>query len=134
MVQLDFPPGAVSETTVITYTEQLTPTEDFGHLSFAGTSFQISATNVERRSLSVPLTMSVTYADSDWQEAGIYDERSLNLYKWNNSAWRSLAESQHDIKDNWFTLTWTLDLNHVHKFVLLGRREEAKIYLPIMNR
>jgi parallel beta-helix repeat protein len=135
MVQLNFPPGAVSGNTAVTYTEQLTPSTGTGSFLFAGTSFDISALDANGNpvtNFSQPFTITVIYTDTDWLNAGISDESQLNIYWWDGSDWVGLlpcAGCSHDLAGNRFIIV----LDHLSEFALLGR-QETQIYLPILQK
>jgi hypothetical protein len=121
-VQLDFPAGAVSESTVVTYTQRTAPSQSTGGLAFAGTSFDISATDTKGNPMtnfSQTFNMTVAYADADWQNAGITDETTLNVYWWDGAAWNGLLPCtgcSHNTDDNEFVIS----LDHLTEFALLG--------------
>jgi hypothetical protein len=137
MVQLNFPTGAVSETTVVTYTEQMTPSQGTGSFLFADTSFDISATDANGNPVTKflqPFTMSITYQETDWQNAGIEDESYLNIYWWDGSTWVGLLpciSCEHNMTNNQFTIA----LNHFTEFALLGddKPPSQQIYLPVIR-
>lgn len=123
-VDLDFPPGTVSESTVVTYTQQTAPSQSAGSLAFAGTSFDISATDTHGNpvtSFSQVFNMTIAYADADWQNAGITDETTLNVHWWDGATWNALlpcAGCSHDTDDNEFVIS----LDHLTEFALLGAK------------
>jgi hypothetical protein len=135
MVQLNFPPGAVISKTTIIYTEQLTPSTGTGNLLFAGTSFDISAIDANGdpvTNFSKHFTMTVSYTDTDWLNAGISDENQLNIYWLDGSDWvglRSCAGCLHEPAANRFIII----LDHLSEFALLGR-QGTQIYLPILQK
>jgi hypothetical protein len=121
-VQLDFPAGAVSESTVVAYTQRTTPSQSSGSLAFAGTSFDIWATDTNGNpviNFSQTFNMTIAYADADWQNAGITDETTLNVYWWDGTAWNGLlpcTDCSHNTDSNEFVIS----LNHLTEFALLG--------------
>jgi hypothetical protein len=123
-VQLDFPPGAVNESTVVTYTQRTAPSQSTGGLAFADTSFDISATDTNGNpvtSFSQTFNMTVAYADTDWQNAGIANETTLNVYWWDGAAWNALLPCtgcSHNTDDNEFVIS----LDHLTEFALLGAK------------
>jgi len=137
MVQLNFPAGAVSETTVVTYTEQMSPSQGTGGYIDAGTSFDILARDANANPVtefSQPFTMTVTYQNADWEDAGIEDESYLNIYWWDGNTWLGLLPCtgcQHDTAGKQFTIV----LNHLTEFALLGSNEppSQRIYLPVIS-
>jgi len=121
-VQLDFPPGAASESTIVTYTQKTAPSQSTDSLAFACTSFDISATDTDGNpvtNFSQTFNMMVAYADRDWQSAGITDETTLNVYWWDGAAWNALVPCpgcSHNTDDNEFVIL----LDHLTEFALLG--------------
>jgi hypothetical protein len=91
-VHLDFPAGAVTNTTTITYTGQPAPMHALGSFRFAGRSFTLeaSASGQPVTHFTRPFTLTLTYADADWQATGITDEDQLNLYYWGGLQWIGL--------------------------------------------
>ncbi len=91
-VHIDFPAGAVTSTTTITYIGQPAPAHALGSFRFAGRSFTLEATAGGQpiTRFTHPFTLTLTYADADWQAAGITDENQLNLYYWDGSSWVGL--------------------------------------------
>src|SRR5207253_3138227 len=64
-------------------------------------------------------TITLRYAEADWQQAGIVDESTLNLYTWNGTAWVAVLPCSGcslDTANN--VLTAVLD--HFTEFALLG--------------
>ena len=122
-VQLDFPPDAVSESTVVTYTRRTAPSQSTGGLVFAGTSFEISATDTSGNpvsNFSRTFNMTVAYADNNWQSAGIANETTLNVYWWDGTAWNGLLPCtgcSHDTDSNEFVIS----LDHLTEFALQGQ-------------
>jgi hypothetical protein len=118
---LNFPPGAVTSVTTVTYTAQLAPTSALGSFQFAGRSFTLEATvgGQPVTHFTGPFTLTLTYEDSDWQAAGISDENQLNLYCWDGSGWVGLLPCDGcslDIVNNQLTAV----LDHLTEFGLLA--------------
>ena len=89
---LDFPPGAVTSSTTVTYTPNASPSNPTGNLIFANMSCTLEATDAGGDPVTQfdpPYTLTLLYQDSDWQDAGIEDESTLNLYQWNGSQWQA---------------------------------------------
>jgi hypothetical protein len=73
----------------------------------------------------------VTYADADWQSAGVAVETELNLYYWDGQQWRAIlpcAGCSQDVVNNRITVV----LDHLTEFALLadGRSQH---YLPFLT-
>jgi thermitase len=122
---LEFPPGAISTTTIITHTLTASPSNPAGDLVFANRSCILEATDAGGNPVTqfdLPYTLTLHYQDSDWQNAGISDENNLNLYYWNGSQWEAILPCvgcSLDTANN--VLVAVLD--HFTEFGLLG--EEA---------
>jgi hypothetical protein len=87
---LDFPPGSVTSSTTATYTPNASPSNPVGDLVFANMSCTLEATDAGGNPVTQfdpPYTLTLRYQDSDWQNAGVDDESTLNLYYWNGSQW-----------------------------------------------
>ena len=89
---LDFPAGSVTSSTTVTYTPNASPSNPTGDLIFANMSCTLEATDAGGDPVTQfdpPYTLTLLYQDSDWQDAGIEDESTLNLYQWNGSQWQA---------------------------------------------
>ena len=89
---LDFPAGSVTSSTTVTYTPNASPSNPTGDLIFANMACTLEATDAEGTPVTQfdpPYTLTLRYRDSDWQDAGIEDESTLNLYLWNGSQWQA---------------------------------------------
>ena len=89
---LDFPAGSVTSSTTVTYTPNASPSNPVGDLIFANMACTLEATDAEGTPVTQfdpPYTLTLRYRDSDWQDAGIEDESTLNLYLWNGSQWQA---------------------------------------------
>jgi len=122
---LDFPPGSVSSTTTVTYTPNSSPSNPNGDLVFANMACTLEATDEQGDPVTQfdqPYTLTLLYQDSDWQDAGISDESTLNLYYWNGSQWEGIlpcAGCSLDTANNELVAV----LDHFTEFGLFG--EEA---------
>ena len=122
---LDFPPGAVTSSTTVTYMPNVSPRNPVGSLIFANMSCDFDATDAEGNPVTQfdpPYTLTLRYQESDWQNAGIDDESTLNLYYWNGSQWEAVlpcASCSLDTVNN--VLAATMD--HFSEFSFMG--EEA---------
>ncbi|MBC8248153.1 MAG: S8 family serine peptidase, partial [Anaerolineales bacterium] len=89
---LDFPAGSVTSSTTVTYTPNASPSNPVGDLIFANMACTLEATDAEGTPVTQfdpPYTLTLLYQDADWQDAGIEDESTLNLYLWNGSQWQA---------------------------------------------
>jgi hypothetical protein len=115
-VRLQFLRGSADDVTIIDFVNLVAPSHPFDH--FAGHAFRITArlrdgTPVSR--FERPYRLTVAYADSDWQSAGIADEQRLNLYWWNGARWEAIlpcANCGLDTAAN----TLTVELDHLTDF------------------
>jgi hypothetical protein len=120
--QVSLPAGVVAGTTVITYAQTSTPTENPGSFAFAGRSFTLEATGAAGQPVTTfngHYTITLNYLDSDWQAAGIPAEENLNLSYWDGLAWVGIlpcAGCALDTTNNRITVV----LNHLTEFALLG--------------
>jgi hypothetical protein len=135
-VALDFPPGAVAGTVTVTYTRQLQPAQPTGGLRFAGRSFTLEARDAGGApvtSFGLPYTITLRYDDADWQQAGLPDESSLNLYTWDGGTWVPIlpcAGCSLDTEANRLIAV----LDHMTEFALLGGASPRQIFLPHIGR
>jgi hypothetical protein len=134
---LDFPGGAVDNTTTVTYSEQGEPSQSTGLFNFAGTSFSVEAfdeNNDPIETFNENFTLTVQYEDEDWMNAGIKSEDDLSLFYWDGREWRDLMPCDacsHDTVNN----TLTIMLDHLTEFALLADRGMAnQLYLPLISR
>ena len=120
--QVDLPAGVVTGTTVFTYAQTSTPTENPGSFAFAGRSFTMEATDAAGQPITTfasRYTITLNYSDADWQAAGIPAEENLNLYFWNGTAWVAILPCEGcslDTVNNHITAV----LDHLTEFALLG--------------
>jgi hypothetical protein len=90
---LDFPTGSVTSTTTVTYAPNASPSNPTGDLIFANMDCVLEATDGQGDPVTQfdsPYTLTLLYQDSDWQDAGIEDENTLNLYHWTGSQWEGV--------------------------------------------
>jgi len=119
---LNFPPGAVTGVTTVTYTARPAPTPALGSFQFAGRAFAIEATDQSGQPVTTftrPFTLTLTYNDEDWQSAGISSEEKLNLYFWNGNAWIALLPCAGCSRDTQANRILVL-LDHLTEFGLLA--------------
>ncbi len=130
-LDLHFPPNTATQPLTVTMVEVQSPLNESG---FAGIAFGIEAADAGGNSVkhfANPLTLTVHYADADWQNVGIEDESQLNLYVYTDGSWRPVlpcAGCSHDRVNNTFTAL----LDHLSLFAL--RRVPDTSYLPILRR
>jgi ABC-type transport system substrate-binding protein len=130
-VEVEFPPGAVPGTAIVTYTSfYVSPHPPTGTFSFAGNAFQLEVTDLGSgdsiTEFVVPLTITIHYNDGDLN--GI-DESSLELMYWNGSAWVTdgITIVQHDMVNN----ILIIQIDHLTELALFGIR---RVYLPMIMR
>ena len=119
---LDFPAESVPSSTTVTYMPNASPSNPTGDLIFANMDCILEGTDAGGDPVTQfdpPYTLTLLYQDSDWQNAGITDESTLNLYYWNGSQWEVIPGCALDTVNN--VLVAMLD--HFTEFGLLG--EEA---------
>jgi len=129
-----FPANAVNGAVNLLYTQQATTTQALGNFAFAGHTFQLGATDGNGHPVTEfnqSYTLTIHYADSDWQNAGLTDEANLNLVYWDGAGWVLLlpcAGCGVDTVNNVLTVV----LDHFTEFALVG--SQYPIYLPFINR
>jgi thermitase len=122
---LDFPSGSVPGPTTVTYTPNALPSNPPGDLIFANMDCTLEATDAGGNPVTQfdqSYTLTLLYQDSDWHDAGIEDESTLNLYHWNGSQWEGVlpcAGCSLDTAKNKLVVV----LDHFSEFGLMG--EEA---------
>jgi uncharacterized repeat protein (TIGR01451 family) len=127
-VVLDLPPSGATSTAGV----QLTSTS-LQSADFPGPVFEATVTGAGGEPITAfdpPLTVTVTYADADWQNAGIVREEDLNVFFWNGGDWAPVlpcAGCTHDLTRNEFKLR----LDHLTLFAVRNRTE---VFLPTMLR
>jgi len=133
---VQFPPGAVTDTTEIVYTAVPSPTEPVSPgLRSAGQAFDLDAyRNGERLfsfTFSNTVTVTIHYADAD--VAGIFED-TLKLYRWVTTGWQvvgtRLGEGQTLDMDNNVLTAW---LRGLTRFRNMGV-SRYDIYLPLVIR
>jgi thermitase len=123
---LDFPSGSVDSTTTITYMPNPSPSNPVGDLIFANMDCVLEAIDDQGNPVTQfdpPYTLTLLYQDSDWQDEGITDESTLNLYHWNGSQWEGVlpcAGCSLDMVNNELVAV----LGHFSEFGLMGEEAE----------
>jgi predicted outer membrane repeat protein len=143
-INLNVPPGAVTQTTPI-YCSLIdtTTVQPPRRFRFAGVVFEIDAdldpVNATPGSINfnVPVTLSVSYTDAELAAAGITDELTLQLYRfepllndWKPIGFRPNETQTLDVDNNLITAT-LLGFSRLGK---MGATAEYGIFLPIILR
>lgn len=81
-----------------------------------------------------PFTLTITYNDADWINAGLTDETDLNLAYWDTERgnWVAIlpcSGCSQDTANNVITVV----MDHLTEFALLGK-PSFKLYLPLVAR
>ncbi|MGB0383472.1 MAG: exo-alpha-sialidase, partial [Ardenticatenaceae bacterium] len=126
-VQVDFPSGAVSTDTTVTYRVQTELSQGTGSFLFAGVSFQLQATDPNGNpttNFNQPFTIRISYDDDELLRERIAEE-SLSLFFWDGSQWvdlmTSCAACSRDTQNNVLTIV----LDHLTEFALLGQEAQS---------
>jgi hypothetical protein len=124
---VEFPPAAVSQDTVVTYTP--IPPSPTGGLAGIGLFFDLSATPAGIAAPAFdfdrPYTITVEYAD---HELGAAIEPTLGLYAWDGDEWLVEPTSYVDVATNRVIAS----PDHMTLFAVLG--ETNRLYLPVVVR
>ena len=130
-VDVEFPPGAVPGTAIVTFTSfYVSPHPPTGTFSFAGNAFQLEVTDLGSgdsiTQFTEPLTITIYYNDGDLN--GI-DEGTLELMYWNGSEWVTdgITVVLHDTVNN----ILIIQIDHLTELALFGVR---RVYLPAIMR
>lgn len=122
--QIDFPSGAVDQTTVVSYAETVpSPAGELYGVRFFQLSAVISGTTTPVTSSSVPYTITINYTDG---ETGAAIESTLGLYWQEGSQWVLEPTSSVDVASNRLTAS----PDHMTLFAVLG--ENKWVYLPLV--
>jgi thermitase len=119
---LDFPAGSVPSSTTVTYMPNPSPSNPTGNLIFADMDCVLETTDGEGDPVTQfdpPYTLTLLYQDSDWQDAGVEDESTLNLYYWDGSQWEAILPCEGcslNTVDNELVAV----LSHFSEFGLMG--------------
>jgi uncharacterized repeat protein (TIGR01451 family) len=135
---VDFPPGAVNGPVFVEITPLTSLIASTYGYTYAGLAFEINALDTDGQPVTQfnqPFTLTTTYTETAWQDAGIANEEDLNLYYWNGSAWKAILPCTgctHDTATNIITVL----LDHLTEFALLvpaeGEGGGQKVYLPVI--
>ena len=130
-IEVEFPPDAVTDTVIVTYTSfYLPPHPPTGTFAFAGNGFVLEAAYVssgqEVTTFGQPVTITINYTDGDLNGQ---DENTLELMYWNGSAWVSdgITIVEHDTTNN----RLVIQIEHLTEFALFG---QYRIHLPVILR
>jgi len=130
-IEVEFPPDAVTETMVVTYTAVYSPSAPpTGTFAFAGNAFVLEAAYVssgqEVTTFGQPVTITINYTDGDLNGQ---DENTLELMYWNGSAWVSdgITIVEHDTTNN----RLVIQIEHLTEFALFA---QYRLYLPLILR
>ncbi|MCX6043907.1 MAG: hypothetical protein NT075_02260 [Chloroflexi bacterium] len=130
-LHVSFPSGAVAAPINVTIATVDQPLSSAG---FAGLAFNITAVDANGNAVTTflqPLTIVVQYQDSDWQNAGLADERALKLFYWDGQTWVQIPACSACSQDT-VTNRITVVLNHLTLFAL--RKTASLVYLPLIAR
>ncbi len=144
-IYLNVPPGAVTQTTPI-YCSLIdsTTVQPPRRFKFAGVLFELDAqldplndSTPGSIDFNVPVTLTVSYTDDELASAGISDETSLMLYRFEPGAngWKPIGyrpgETQAlDVDHNLITTT----MLGFSRFGRMGASSEFEIFLPLIVR
>jgi hypothetical protein len=108
-----------------------------GGLLFAGNAFTLTATDDLGNPVTAflqPYTLTLDYSNSDWLNAGITDETTLNLYSWDagRGDWVGLLPCTGCSLDP-SANRLTLQFDRCSDFALYGLMS-YRIYLPLVVR
>jgi len=121
------PVGAVEDGTNFTLLPQSQPGQATGDLSFAGTSFQLTAEDALGNPITdfdPPLIVTIQY---DPAELGGIPEEILMLYTWDGTTWVDAACGPYDRS---VPEQFTVAICHLSEFAVLGEAGGDQIYLP----
>ena len=133
-ISIQFPPGAVDETTTISCTMHALPTQDDAGFRFGGRGFSLEAADAQGpvTTFNEPFSMTVKYDSTDLVYAGIDDPSKLNLSFWNGLNWENVLPCTGCSNDTGNS-TITVVIDHVTEFALLAPGE-VFVFLPMMIR
>jgi thermitase len=126
---MDFPPGAVTTTTTVTHTLKASPSNPVGDLVFANMSCTLEATDGGGNPVTqfnLPYTLTLHYQDTDWQNAGVEDESTLNLYSWNGSQWEGVLPCDGCSLDTDYNVLVAV-LDHFSEFGFMGDGDPTSV-------
>ena len=131
-IKVEFPPNAVTDTVLVTYTAVYLPSaQPPGPLAFAGNAFELEATDVNSgepiTTFAKPFTVTIDYTNGDLNAT---NENTLELMYCSGSAWASdgITTVERDTANNRLVAT----IEHLTEFALFG--QTRRVYLPLMLR
>lgn len=130
-VRLSVPPGAVSDTVIITYTALFAPAQPLPEGRLAVRSFRLEASTsagVPITAFDAPVTLDVTYTDADLATSGV-PESTLDALFWDGGAWSATptcAGCGVDTAANQVSLSFT----RTGEFAIVGQGPN-RLYLPL---
>ena len=133
-ISVQFPPGAVTQQTTLSYTLQPEPNQYLANFRFAGRAFTLEAfdSNGDVKTFNQPFTITIIYDTWDLFAAGIGNPSRLNLVFWNGSRWVEILPCAGCSIDT-VNRTVTVVINHLSEFALFGPAA-PKVYLPIISK
>lgn len=144
-IYLDVPPGAVTQTIPI-YCSLIdaTTVQPPRRLKFAGVLFELDAqldplndSTPGSINFNVPVTLTVSYTPDELAAAGISDETSLKLYRFEPSVndWKPIGYRPGETQTlNVNNKTITAVVLGFSRFGKLGAESESDIFLPLIMR
>jgi len=133
MVTIQFPPGALTETTQLAYTSLPTVTQAPAGFVFAGSAFELDVYRHGALQSSVSFAPPITLTSCSTRDLSELDESTLELRYWNGETWSQDGINVQAVASRCLTAT----LEHLSKFAVFGRKEQQaprKVYLPIVLR
>jgi len=132
-ISIQFPPGAVTATTTLSYTLQPQPSQNLANFRFAGRAFTLQAFDAHGQPITTfnqPFTLTIVYDDSDLLAADIREPSRLNLAFWNGSEWKKILPCTGcSVDTEHHTIIAVID--HLTEFALLAPQERF-VFLPIV--
>ena len=133
-LSLSFPAGAVTSSTLVTYTGQLVPSHPTSPKRGVVRSFRIDAqmsTGLPLTQLEIPATLVLSYTDALLASRLISDERTLNLMAWDGQVWIDLLPCDTCMLDSMNNRV-IVTTNVLTEFALVGDRRTFS--LPLIVR
>jgi oligopeptide transport system substrate-binding protein len=131
-IEVEFPPQAIEEAALVTYTAFfLPPYPPTGTFSFAGNGFVLDVTDLDTgepiTTFAKPLTVTIDYTEG---ELDLADEDTLELMYWDGSLWSTdgiTIVERDKVNDR-----LVIQIGHLTEFALFGQRHY--VYLPLILR
>ncbi len=130
--EVEFPPQAIEEAALVTYTAFfLPPYPPTGTFSFAGNGFVLDVTDLDSgeaiTTFAQPLTVTIDYTEG---ELDLADEDTLELMYWDGSLWST--EGITIVERDKVNDRLVIQIGHLTEFALFGQRHY--VYLPLILR